>query len=141
MTDTASFASLPAPVPRVDPDSEGFWAAAAEGTFAVCRCTQCRTWMNPALERCRRCGAEVAFEPVSGRGEVHSFIVVRHPAVPGFELPYVVAFVHLDEQDDLRFTAVIDADPEAVHVGMRVLARMEPVGDSGLRYPVFDPAG
>ena len=131
---------MSAPIPVPDADSAGFWAAARDGTLAIARCTECRTWLHPPLERCRRCGGAITFEPVSGDGTLFSFIVVRHPAVPGHEIPYVVALVELAEQPGLRMTAVLDADPDAVKIGMPVRARLVKVGTDGLQAPEFAPA-
>lgn len=126
-------ARLP-PQPRPDADTEAFWSATREGRLALCRCTGCALWLQPPLERCRSCAAPTRFETVAGTGSVHSFIVVRHPAVPGYleALPYVVALVELDEQEGLRLPArLVDADPAAVRVGsgVRVCLVDHPGGD------------
>jgi uncharacterized OB-fold protein len=94
----------------------------------------------PPLERCRHCGGPVAFEPVAGTGTVHSFIVVRYPAVPGYAdaLPYVVALVDLDEQAGLRLSArIVDVDPAEVAIGQRVRAEIVDHPGGGYRVPVF----
>ncbi len=87
------------PAPLIDPDSAGFWEAIGEGRIALCRCTQCHTWLARPLERCSRCGAATSFEDIAGTGTVYSFIVVHHPSVPAFAamVPYVVALIELDE--------------------------------------------
>lgn len=131
--------SLP-PQPRPDFDSEGFWEATRDGRLAICRCLDCRLWMHPPLERCRKCGAKTAFEPVSGRGTIHSFIVVRHPAVPGYleSLPYVVAIVDLAEQSGLRLpTRLLDADPEKVRIGRSVEAELVDLPGGDFRVACF----
>jgi uncharacterized OB-fold protein len=126
------------PIPIPDPDTAGFWEATSQGRLALCRCQSCRTWMHPSLERCRGCGGPTAFEPVSGRGRVFSFIVVRHPAVPGHAVPYVVALVELEEQAGLRVTGLLHAEPDAVSVDAPVQVRLAPVGESGFRTPEFE---
>lgn len=131
------------PQPSPDVDTDGFWAATAEGRLALCRCRSCRTWLQPPLERCRRCGGDTAFEDVSGRGAIHSFIVVRHPAVPGFldELPYVVGLVELVEQPGLRLPArIIGVEPDAVMIGMAVEAELVALPGGDRRVPVFRAA-
>lgn len=134
MTDTADIPEvlLLPPIPVPDVESQGFWDALADDRLDLCRCTECRTWMQPPLEHCRRCGAETTFEPASGNGTVYSFIVVRHPAVPGHIPPYVVAMVELDEQPGLRLTGILDLDPDAVEIGMAVTADVREIGDSGI---------
>jgi uncharacterized OB-fold protein len=139
MTGTA--ASFP-PQPVPDEDSEGFWAATADGRLALCRCTECRLWLQPPLERCRRCGAPTAYEDVAGAGSVYSFIVQRQPSVVGYleAVPYVVALVELDEQRGLRLPArLVEVEPEQVTVGMRVTAEIVDLPGSDYRIPVFRP--
>jgi len=135
--DGADKASLSPPIPVPDADSEGYWAAARAGTLAICRCVECKTWMVPPLERCRYCNGRTAFEEVSGRGVIFSYIVVRHQAVPGHQVPYVVGIVELTEQAGLRLSGVIQADPAAVSIGAPVRATMVDVGTSGFRAPEF----
>jgi uncharacterized OB-fold protein len=94
------------------------------------------------MERCRRCGAVTAFEEVSGRGTVYSYIVQRQPSVPGYldDLPYVVALVELPEQDHLRLPArLVDVDPESVSVGMPVSVDFLPLDGGDFMIPVFRP--
>jgi uncharacterized OB-fold protein len=136
MTDAMHLPPQPAP----DADSEPFWRATAEGRLALCRCQQCRRWLQPPLERCRMCASETAFEDVAGTGEVHSFIIVRQPSVPGYleDLPYVVALVELDEQPGLRLpTRLVGIDPEDVHIGLRVHAEFEALPGGEYVVPVF----
>jgi uncharacterized OB-fold protein len=131
----------PQPVP--DEDSAGFWRALEEGHLAVCRCEQCRRWLQPPLERCPACCGTTSYEPVSGAGEVYSFIVVRQPAIPGYrdQLPYTVALVELDEQPGLRLPGrLVGVDPPDVKVGQRVTAEIEHLPGGSLNVAVFRPA-
>jgi uncharacterized protein len=129
--------ALSPPLPRPDPDSEGYWRATRDGRLAVCRCLECRTWQHPALERCRYCDGRTGFEEVSGRGTVFSFIVVRHPMIPGRAVPYIVGIIELAEQPGLHLSAIIDADPDTVTVGAAATARLADLGDSDFRAPEF----
>ncbi len=131
----------PQPVP--DEDSAGFWEALDDGRLAVCRCRQCRRWLQPPLERCPRCDGETGFEPVAGTGELHSFIVVHQPAIPGYrdKLPYTVALVELDEQRGLRLPGrLVGADPGDVKIGQRVTAQIESLPGGTFHVAVFKPA-
>jgi uncharacterized OB-fold protein len=87
------------PAPLVDADSIQFWEAADRGELRLCHCTACGTYLQPPLERCKRCGAGTHFVPAAGTGTIYSFIVVHHPSVPAFadKVPYVLAIVELDE--------------------------------------------
>jgi uncharacterized OB-fold protein len=75
----------------------------------------------------------------AGRGVVYTYTVVRRHGHPYFRsrAPYVVAYVDLDE--GFRLLAEVDADPDAVHVGMRVEVGWEDHGETAV--PVFRPAG
>ncbi len=135
---TALFDVAPQPAPNVD--SEGFWAATSQGRLALCRCTDCRVWLQPPLERCSSCAGSTAFEDVAGTGEVYSFIVVRQPSVPGYltDLPYVVALVELDEQRGLRLPSrLVETPVESVRVGMRVRAELVPHPGGDFTVAVF----
>ena len=132
------------PQPAPDFDTEGFWAATAEGRLALCRCTECRLWLQPPLERCRRCAGPTAFEDVAGTGTIHSFIVQRQPAVVGYldAIPYVVALVELDEQAGLRLPGrIVGIEPDGAAVGLRVAAELVDLPGGDYKVPVFRPVG
>ena len=131
--------SIP-PQPAPDIDTQGFWEATAAGRLAICRCRQCGLWLQPPLERCRRCAGDTSFEEVSGLGELHSFIVVHHPAVPGYldDLPYVIGLVELVEQEGLRLPArIVGADAGGLRVGQAVEARVVHLAGGSYHVPVF----
>jgi uncharacterized OB-fold protein len=130
-------AALP-PQPLPDPDTEGFWRATVAGELRLARCTSCRRWTMPPLERCRACAAEIDWEPVVGTGTVYSFVVVRHAAVPGFTVPYVVALIELDDQPGLRLASrIVGSVPEDVTIGMRVRAEVVEHPGGEFCVPVF----
>ena len=120
-------------------------------TGLACRCPRCgrgklfRGFLK-VVERCPACGGATGFELVSGCGRIKSFIVVRHPAVPGYleDLPYVVAIVDLDEQEGLRLPGrLLDADPARVDVGRAVRAEIVDLPGGDFRVAAFrlaDPA-
>lgn len=145
MTATSSeldWASLPPPQPDPDADTAPFWRATADGELAMCRCQACGYWLQPPLERCRRCDGPTAFEPVAGTGTIETFIVQRQPAVVGYfdQVPYAVALVDLDEQPGLRLPGrVVDVDVDDVHIGMRVQARLAPLPGGTFHVPLWVP--
>ena len=131
--------SIP-PQPAPDIDTQGFWEATAAGRLAICRCRACGLWLQPPLERCRRCAGETSFEEVSGMGELYSFIVVHHPAVPGYldELPYVIGLIELAEQSGLRLPArVVGADPGDLRVGQAMEAEVVDLTGGDYRVAAF----
>jgi uncharacterized OB-fold protein len=71
----------------------------------------------------------------SGQGSVFSFVVHRHPPVPGRELPIVIALVDLDE--GVRMVGeVVDVPPEEIDIGMRLRVDFREVDDE-LTLPVW----
>ena len=75
---------------------------------------------------------------MSGRGTVVGVTVDAHPWDPAFPPPYVVANVALDEDPRARIISnIVDVEPEAAVVGLRVGVRFEHVDDVWL--PVFAP--
>jgi len=138
MTPTAPVETPPQPAP--DEDSTGFWAALEGGHLDLCRCQDCRRWLQPPVERCPRCWGKTAYESVSGTGQVFSFIVVHQPAIPGYrdQLPYVVALVELDEQPGLRLPGrLFGIAPDAVEIGQRVSAEIQPLPGGSFKMLVF----
>ena len=87
----------------------------------VLRCVSCSRWVSPPQADCPDCGAELTPQPVSGRGSVFTYTVNHHAFAPAIPVPYVIAIITLDEQDDLRVVAnIVDCEPNSVHIGMAV---------------------
>ena len=130
------------PVPVPDDESRPFWDAAAAHTLTAARCAQCSAFTLPPDVVCPHCGStdpRFAFAPVSGRGAVRSWTVVRQSFLPGFEndLPFVLVDVELDEQAELRLIGrLIDGVDAPVQLGARVDAAWEDVAP-GVSLPAF----
>lgn len=77
---------------------------------------------------------------LSGRATVASFTVNEQQWIPGSE-HYVIAWVALDEQPDVRLTTnLVDVDENDVEIGMPVKVVFEQVGDE-VYLPLFTPVG
>jgi uncharacterized OB-fold protein len=117
------------PVPAADDRSAGFWEAAARGVLALARCARCGGFTHPPDVTCERCGAtDPAFtwEPVSGRGTVRSWTIVRQSFLPGFETPFLLVDVELEEQAELRLIGRLLDGPDAqVRLGAPVTVAFE----------------
>jgi uncharacterized OB-fold protein len=58
---------------------------------------------------------------VSGRATVAAYTINRQNWIPGFEPPYIVAIVELDDEPDVRLiTNVVGVPIEDVGIGMAV---------------------
>ena len=125
-------------LPRLDQASEFFWTSGADGALRFLRCQGCRRYVHPPVPRCPYClhGA-LAPEPVSGRGDLHSFTVNHQQWVPGSG-PYVVGLVTIAEQDDVRLlTNIVECAEADLRVGMPVEVTFEQCEDVWL--PLFRP--
>ncbi|MFB4298623.1 Zn-ribbon domain-containing OB-fold protein [Actinomadura sp. NTSP31] len=140
MTTTHQATGRPLPVP--DESSAPFWAAAARHVLALARCSRCGSLTIPPGQTCPHCGSTdpaFAFVPVSGRGAVRSWTVVRQSFLPGFEadLPFMLVDVELAEQPGLRMIGRLLDGPEApVRVGAPVEVAFEDVAP-GVAVPAF----
>ena len=129
------------PVPVPDEQSAPYWAATADHVLAIARCTSCGTYNHPPGRRCRNCRSTepFAFTPVSGRGAVRSWTIVRQALLPGFEelVPYMVVDVELEEQTGLRITGRLLDGPDApVRLEAPVQVAFEDIAD-GVSIPAF----
>ena len=126
------------PRPAMNQDTEFFWEGARRGELLIQRCTSCKTLRHPPRTMCGECGSlDWDTLRASGRGEVYSFAVHHHPPVPGFQVPYVVALVALEEGTRL-LANMTDVDPSDVRIGMPVEAGFQKI-DETLTVPVFHP--
>lgn len=125
-------------LPRLDDTNRFFWTSGADGRLRFLRCTDCRTFVHPPAPRCPTClSDDLAPEAVSGRGTVESFTVNHQQWIPGSD-PYIVAWVSIAEQPDVRLTTnLVDLEPEQVTIGMAVDVVFEESGDVFL--PLFGP--
>jgi hypothetical protein len=120
-----------------DPVAAPFWAACARGELVVQACSACGCRRMPPREMCPQCQSfEVAWQQVSGRGRVWSFVVVHPPLLPWYaaDAPYVVAVVELADDPSIRLVGrVLGASPETVSIGDDV--RVEFVDTEGVALP------
>ncbi len=125
------------PLPQPDPDTEFFWEATRKGELHILRCRECGTYIHLPRPACRECGsADLGPERVSGRGVVHSFTVTNFP-LPGYEPPFAVVLVELEEQAGLRLVSnVVDVPPDELEIGMPVEITFESVSDD-ITLPLF----
>lgn len=127
-------------LPLVTDENEHFWRGGADGELRILRCQDCQSWLHPPAPLCGEClSRELEPEAVSGNASVATFTVNRHPWVPGFDPPYIIAIVELDEQPGLRLTTnLVGVEIEDVHIGMRVRVVFEE-RDEGIFLPLFEP--
>jgi uncharacterized protein len=111
------------PLPRLDePDTAPFWKATRTGllTYQVCR--GCGGVVFYPRRHCTHCTSrELEWRQSAGLGTVYTYTVLRQHGQEFFRrrVPYVVAFVDLDE--GFRMLAeIVGVEPDEVRIGQRV---------------------
>jgi uncharacterized OB-fold protein len=120
-------------------DSQFFWDGTAAGELRIQRCNACGTLRFPPGPACQSCDAyDRGHVVAAGTGTVFSYVVHRHPPVPGKELPIVIALIDLDE--GVRMVGeVVDVPAEEIAIGMRLRVDFHRVDDE-LTLPVWRAA-
>lgn len=113
--------TLQKPLPQITPLDREYWRHAREHQLHIQRCKQCQTYRFPASPVCAECASlEWEYAPVSGRGEIVSWVVFHRSYFPSFdaEIPYNVAGVKLDE--GVMLMSNILAPNDTLQHGMQV---------------------
>lgn len=123
--------------PMVNRDSQFFWDGTQAGELRIQVCNACGAKRFPPGPACQSCDAyDQGHQVAGGEGTVFSYVVHRHPPVPGKELPIVIALVDLDE--GVRMIGEVtglDA-PEDLAIGDRLRVGFTRVDDD-LTLPVW----
>jgi uncharacterized protein len=124
--------SRPKPFPVPDETTLPFWEAAKHRQLAIQRCVSCGYYNHPPRIICDAClSQELRFEPVSGRGRIHTFTVMHQRDVPGFEseAPFINVVVELVEQPMLLMVSNLPISArERVGIGAPVEVEFEDRG-------------
>jgi hypothetical protein len=134
----------PKPLPVADELSAPFWQAARERRLVVQRCDECGHYNHPPRPVCDACLSQrLTFEPVSGRGSIHTFTVMHQRDVAGFEheAPFVNIVVELAEQPMLLMVANLPlSERDRVRIGAPVEVSFDD-REGGLILPQFRIVG
>jgi uncharacterized OB-fold protein len=115
-----------------DPDTRGFWEAAARGLLAVQRCSACSAPIHLPKACCGSCGSwESNWVEVSPRGTLYTWTTVERTVRASFPAPYTLIVVDLDDAPGVRLLGQLPGRPELA-AGARVSATFEVIGDAVL---------
>ncbi len=119
------------PLPDVDdPITAAYFAGAARGELVIPRCEACGQYVWYPQDACPRDGAAPVWTPVSGRGTLFTWAIVRRAFLPAFEdrVPFVTALVALEEDPAVRLcTYVVGTAPEDLVADAPVVATFRPL--------------
>lgn len=123
--------TYPKPLPKPSDLTRPFWEAAKRHELRIQRCGDCEGYVFYPRSVCPHClSANLEWTPVSGRGTVYSYTVVRQAASKRFagDVPYIFAIVELAEGPRMA-TNLVDCPIEEARVGMPVTAAFDDVTD------------
>lgn len=123
------------PLPAPSELTAGFWEAARRRTLVRPVCGGCgRSFFSPQVA-CPRCLSEDwSYEASSGRGVVYSATIVHRAPYPGFEVPYELAMIDLEEGWTMLGN-IVGTDGRATPIGAPVAVDWLEAGEVVL--PVF----
>lgn len=128
------------PLPEPDESSAAFWAAAARHVLTVAKCSRCGEMTLPPDVSCPHClstDPQFTFEPVSGRGRIRTWTVIRQSFLRGFAVPFLLVDVELEDQPQVRMVArLLEPVDVALAIGMPVKAAFEDLAP-GVAVPAF----
>lgn len=127
--------------PPLSQDVEWWWKEGIEkDRLLIQKCDACGTLRHPTRPLCHRCQSfDWSYVEASGKGTLHSYVVMHHPPLPGYELPMAIGLVDLEE--GTRVVAELGGVAlDAIEVGMPLRCSIEVADDSGFKVPVFRPA-
>jgi len=122
--------------PMKNHDTGFFWEGTAAGELRIQRCNACGALRFPPGPACPDCGAlDRGHVVASGRGTVFSYVVHRHPPVPGRELPILIGLIDLEE--GVRMVGeLVGVEADEIEIGMPVTVDFHRV-DEDLTLPVW----
>ncbi|MHA1114492.1 MAG: Zn-ribbon domain-containing OB-fold protein [Alphaproteobacteria bacterium] len=119
------------PAPEINPETETFWSATAEGKLLLKQCRACGKPHYYPRAICPHClSDDTEWVEASGRGKVYSYTILRKAPVP-----YALAYVTLDEGVTMM-TNIVDCEFDDIAVGKEVGVVFGDTGE-GNAVPLF----
>ena len=127
-------------LPEPTPETRHFWDGTKAGELRLQRCRVCDEAYFPPRPFCPRCTSrDVAIERASGRANLLSYVISHRPT-PGFETPFSIAIVELEEGPRMLTNIVgCEQTPNALVLDMPLVVEFEPISDA-ITLPRFRPA-
>lgn len=128
------------PVPDLtDHDTGGHWQAAREGRLAIRCCTECGLVLHLPKSYCHGCGRwTTEWKTVRPAGTLWSYTTTERQLRQGFEPPYTVVVVELDDAPGTRLVGHLPGRPELT-IGMPMRVTFERITDE-VALPQWEPA-
>jgi len=126
-------------IPQPTPETQHFWDGTRDGELRIQRCSGCSHAYFPPRPFCPKCASrDVEVVTASGRASLYSYVIHHRPA-PGFEPPYSIAVVQLQEGPRMMTNVVgVEQTPEALVLDMPLQVTFEKLSDE-ITLPLFTP--
>jgi uncharacterized OB-fold protein len=121
------------PVPEPDALSAPFWKSVRKHVLSIQRCAHCGRFEHPPVGVCQGCRSpdpRFEFTPVSGRGTLMSWTIMRDSFIPSFrgDIPFAIGLIELREQKGVRLIArLLDGATASYRVGAEVEVAFEDI--------------
>lgn len=126
------------PYPVENYDNLFFWQGLRDGELRIQQCSHCDTLRHPPQPVCSHCQSDSwGSITSSGKGTVHSYVIMHHPQIPPFDSPNPIGVIQLEEGARI-VGQLIDIKPEDIEIGLAVEVRFIEVQD-GLTLAQFAP--
>ena len=126
-------------IPEPTPETQHYWDGARQGELRLQKCDSCHSIYFPPRPFCPECSSrEVWVVTATGRATLYSY-VISHLSSPGFEPPFAIAVVELEEGPRLM-SNIVDCEqtPEALQLDMPLEVTFQKLSD-GITLPQFRP--
>jgi uncharacterized protein len=130
------------PMPEATPVTKPFWDGLREHKVKIQYSPSADKYIfYPRILAPGTLADDLEWREVSGAGTLYTFTVADRPTAPPWAdaLPQFLAIVELDEGPRLS-TELVDADPDALRVGLRVKAVFEDYPEQDITLLKFAPA-
>jgi uncharacterized OB-fold protein len=130
------------PMPEPTPVTKPFWDGLREHKVKIQYSPSADRYIfYPRILAPGTLADDLEWREVSGAGTLYTFTVADRPTAPPWAdaLPQLLAIVELDEGPRLS-TELVDVDPDALRVGMRVKAVFNDYPDQDITLLRFAPA-
>ena len=129
------------PLPRFpEPDTEPFWDATKKHELRYQVCDDCGGIVFYPRRHCTHClSLNLSWKISRGEGTIYTYSIVRQSYHPAFaqRVPYVIAWIDLDEGFRMMSNVVDVEDLSSLRIGQRV--RVEWVDRDTVSLPAFRP--
>lgn len=117
-------------IPVPTPETQHFWDGTRIGELRLQKCVSCYSVYFPPRPFCPACSSkEIEIIASSGKGKIHTFIISNFRS-PGFDTPYSIAVVELEEGPRMLTNIVgCEQSSDVIKMEMDVEAVFEPASD------------